>query len=89
MEVDTTALCQDCTQGGYSQSAVTEVFLEISEQERKLAGATAQCMRCHSGGHFEPVLCTNSDCPVLYMRYECPQNLRHMESALTKLDNQF
>ncbi|KAG0585861.1 hypothetical protein KC19_2G045000 [Ceratodon purpureus] len=61
----------------------------MAEQEMKLAGAYAECMRCHSGGHFQSVLCTNSDCPVLYMRYECPQSLALMESSLLKLDQQF
>lgn len=83
------ALCQECTLAGHAQKAATAIFHEMAEQELKLAGAHAECMRCHSGGHFQSVLCTNSDCPVLYMRYECPQSLALVESSLLKLDQQF
>lgn len=83
------ALCQDCTLAGHAQRAATAIFYEMAEQESKLAGAHAECNRCQSGGHFQSVLCTNSDCPVFYMRYECPQSLSVLESSLLKLDHQF
>jgi hypothetical protein len=89
MEDDSLALCQECTLAGHGQAVAAGVFLKMSEQEKKLCSAHAECMRCHSGGHFHSILCTNTDCPAFYIRYECPQNLNQIESSLVRLDRQF
>ncbi|KAI5084309.1 hypothetical protein GOP47_0000478 [Adiantum capillus-veneris] len=79
-------LCKACKQSGASQSTVISLTAENREYERKLVLGQAACIRCHSGGFYKAVLCTNTDCPVFYCRSEIPDIYRKLASSIEKLE---
>ncbi|KAH7314892.1 hypothetical protein KP509_21G026000 [Ceratopteris richardii] len=78
-------LCNNCKESGASIPALISLLVEKRENETKLFFAHAKCMTCHSGGLFEPVLCTNIDCPAFYFRSEIPKTYEKLSASIETL----
>jgi hypothetical protein len=46
MEDERLALCQECPLAGHGQVVAAGLFLNMSEQEKKLCSAHSECMQC-------------------------------------------
>lgn len=79
-------LCKECRQSGAAQSTVVSLLAENRENERKLLLGQAKCTGCHSGGLYKPILCTNTDCPIFYIRCETPEPLSKLASSIHELE---
>ena len=64
-------------------SAYVMLQHEDDSECAQLSRAAGQCMTCHSGGHFGPILCENGECPALYARLGAA---RRLAAAGTKLE---
>ena len=79
-------LCKKCRQMGTATKAVVSLIAETRENEKKLLLGQAACLHCHSGGLYRHILCTNTDCPIFYVRCETPRIFRKLVSSMNKLE---
>lgn len=69
-------LCTACAaQEGQRSSALITHMTDVRKQEERLAAASAQCLRCHSGGQHTSIACSNGECSVLYDRLGAARRL--------------
>ena len=78
-------LCDKCKQIGAAPRALVSLMAENRENEKRLLGGQGACMRCHSGGLYGQILCTNTDCPIFYVRCETPRTFTKLVSSMNKL----
>jgi len=57
----------------------------VTDLENKFGRAWTQCQRC-SGSLHQPVLCTNRDCPIFYMRTKVQKDLTDAQNLLARFD---
>eukprot|EP00026_Physarum_polycephalum_P001218 Phypoly_transcript_01219.p2 GENE.Phypoly_transcript_01219~~Phypoly_transcript_01219.p2 ORF type:complete len:513 (+),score=116.86 Phypoly_transcript_01219:1858-3396(+) len=57
----------------------------VTDLENKFGRAWTECQRC-SGSLHQPVLCTNRDCPIFYMRTKVQKDLSDAQEQLAKFD---
>ena len=85
--VEGPGLCDVCSSQEGKWEEVYEGFLQHANKlEHRQAGATAYCMRCHSGGMNGLVVCENGECPVLYARVESASRMVTVNNLLKRLD---
>ncbi|XP_014678867.1 PREDICTED: DNA polymerase delta catalytic subunit-like [Priapulus caudatus] len=72
LDTDGVAVCKHC------KSRESEIYqkeiLQMASLEVKFSRLWTQCQRC-TGTLHEDVLCTNSDCPIFYMRKKVQKDL--------------
>jgi DNA polymerase delta subunit 1 len=83
---DEDGLCEECRQMGAAPGTLLSLMVENRDNEKRLVGAQSACMHCHSGGLYGKIMCTNTDCPVFYMRCEAPRAFRKLVSSMKKLE---
>ena len=80
-------LCASCMEDD-AQWAHTwlRVLQQLRDAERRRGLSHSTCIRCHSGGMMQPVLCENAECPVLYSRLQSGGRIEVLEQSLQRLD---
>lgn len=85
--VEGPGLCEVCSsQEGKWEEVYEGLRQHANRLEHRWAGASAFCMRCHSGGMTGAVVCENGECPVLYARVESAARMVTMSNLLRRLD---
>ncbi|KYQ96665.1 DNA polymerase delta catalytic subunit [Tieghemostelium lacteum] len=76
-------VCKNCR---HKESDLYLTTLEnVGHLETKFANAWTHCQRC-SGSLMQPVLCSNRDCPIFYMRTKVQKDLIEAKNQLARFD---
>eukprot|EP01132_Coremiostelium_polycephalum_P009895 gene9895-12137_t len=76
-------VCQHCR---HREASIYQTCLgNVVELESKFSSTWTQCQRC-SGSLNQPVLCSNRDCPIFYMRTKVQKDLIEAKKTLERFD---
>ena len=67
-----------------AQEALLRVLDDLNNAEAKLSAGDAACLRCHSGGLTQEILCTNGDCPILFARGKARADAAEARTAVSR-----
>ena len=67
-----------------AQEALLRVLDDLNSAEAKLCAGDAACLRCHSGGIMQEILCSNGDCPILYSRGKARADAAEARAAMIR-----
>ena len=79
-------VCEDCRRSGRDQEAYTRQLSIVSDLEQKYCRAWTQCQRCMDSVQ-QPILCTNRDCPIFYMRSKVRKDLQEAQAELDRFSS--
>lgn len=82
-------MCNSCRALGAAPGIMAQMVKEQAMEEKRWVEAGAACVRCHSGGMMNAVLCTQSlECPALFARFEAPRNLKLLEANIKRMEEE-
>eukprot|EP01105_Mastigella_eilhardi_P019880 TRINITY_DN4697_c0_g1_i1.p1 TRINITY_DN4697_c0_g1~~TRINITY_DN4697_c0_g1_i1.p1 ORF type:complete len:1087 (-),score=272.85 TRINITY_DN4697_c0_g1_i1:125-3088(-) len=76
-------LCDNCMD--QAASLYCREVKVVGELEQKFCRVWTQCQHCMESMHL-PILCTNRDCPIFYMRVKVRKDLQEAQDTLSKFD---
>ena len=79
-------VCEDCRRSGRDQDAYTRQLAIVADLEQKYCRAWTQCQRCMDSVQ-QPILCTNRDCPIFYMRSKVRKDLQEAQAELDRFSS--
>ncbi|KAN0000981.1 hypothetical protein ACTFIZ_001434 [Dictyostelium cf. discoideum] len=75
-----------CINCQHKEASLYQTSLEkVTNLETKFSEAWTQCQRC-SGSLHQPVLCSNRDCPIFYMRTKVQLDLIEAKKTLNRFN---
>ena len=81
-------VCDSCkATPSRAQEALLRVLDDLNNAEAKLAAGDAACLRCHSGGLMQEILCTNGDCPILFARGKARADAAEARAAISRFSD--
>ena len=79
-------VCEDCRRSGRDQEVYTRQLAIVGELEQKYCRAWTQCQRCMDSIQ-QPILCSNRDCPIFYMRSKVRKDLQEAQAELDRFSS--
>ena len=80
-------VCDSCkATPSRAPEALLRVLDDLNSAEAKLGACDAACLRCHSGGMTQEILCVNGDCPILFARGKARADVAEARAAIARFD---